>query len=239
MRSVSYLAAAVACTLLSVSANAAGKRSVDAHVHGEGELNFAIEGSQVHMELKMPAHDVLGFETIKTSEQKHQLHEALEKLEAPGLWSFTTAASCELVEAHASAGGAEAEHDDHDEHHNKHEGHDDHDEHHSKHEGHDDHDEHHSKHDDHEEHHSKSEGHDEHDHHDEHKGHDHDSEGESGHLDIAATYVFECRTPAKLSSFNTSLFEVFERSESLKVQGFTESDQIASEMSRSQPEVRF
>ncbi|MGI9276045.1 MAG: ZrgA family zinc uptake protein [Endozoicomonas sp.] len=132
------IACAVFLLSLPVAAATDEVRHVDAHIHGEGELNFAIEGSQLHLELSMPAHDILGFETIKTAAQEKQLHEALEKLETD-LWKPTAAAKCQLIEAHASSGGHQ-EHDDHESHddHEKHADHDSHD----KHEDHADHDSH-------------------------------------------------------------------------------------------------
>ncbi|WP_257253614.1 MULTISPECIES: DUF2796 domain-containing protein [unclassified Endozoicomonas] len=202
MHTFTKLAAGIACGVLSLTVSAADgeQRHVDAHVHGQGELNFAVEGSEVHLELTMPANDVLGFETVTTDKQRHQLHEALKKLEAANLWSMTPAASCKLVSARAATSSADRQHDDHDEH-----------------VSHDHHDEHAS-----------------HDHHDEH-GH----KGHSGHMDISATYVFECGNPGQLNIINTSIFEVFERSKSLSVQGFTQKGQTAAEMTKSNPEVRF
>ncbi|WP_257279797.1 DUF2796 domain-containing protein [Endozoicomonas sp. ISHI1] len=220
MHTFTKLAAGIACGVLSLTVSAADgeQRHVDAHVHGQGELNFAVEGSEVHLELTMPANDVLGFETVTTDKQRHQLHEALKKLEAANLWSMTPAASCKLVSARAATSSADRQHDDHDEH----VSHDHHDEHVS----HDHHDEHAS-----------------HDHHDEHASHDHHDEhghkGHSGHMDISATYVFECGNPGQLNIINTSIFEVFERSKSLSVQGFTQKGQTAAEMTKSKPEVRF
>ncbi|KEQ18836.1 DUF2796 domain-containing protein [Endozoicomonas numazuensis] len=167
-------------------------RHVDAHVHGHGELNFAVEGSEVHLELKMPANDVLGFESITNDNQRHQLHEALEKLEASSLWSMSPAASCKLISAKATSGSEDHDHGHEKNHHN------DHDEH--GHEGHKD---------------------------------------EGGHMDISATYVFECGKTSELDTISTSIFEVFERSQSLSVQGFTQKGQAAAEMTKSKPEVRF
>ncbi|WP_172806898.1 ZrgA family zinc uptake protein [Endozoicomonas arenosclerae] len=235
------LASVIAFGVLSMNASAQVSttneepRHVDAHVHGHGALNFAVEGSEVHLELKMPANDVLGFESITNDKQRHQLHEALEKLEASSLWSMTPAASCKLVSAKANA-GAESHDDEHD-HHDDH-GH--HDEHASKdHDDHGHHDEHaskdHNDHGHHDEHASKE--HDDHGHHDEH-GHE-GHEGEGGHMDISATYVFECGNANQLDTISTSLFEVFERSQSLSVQGFTQKGQAAAEMTKNNPEVRF
>ena len=124
MRTTSF-ATAVVC--LSLALPAVAKQNLDAHVHGDGEINLAQDGKQLFIELTLPAHDALGFESINTDAQKQQLAQALEKLEAPGMWILPTSAQCQLEEAHASFGGQDHEghaaHDDHD--HDKH----DHDEH--------------------------------------------------------------------------------------------------------------
>ncbi|WP_252178988.1 DUF2796 domain-containing protein [Endozoicomonas sp. 4G] len=222
MHTFTKLAAGIACGVLSLTASAANgePRHVDAHVHGHGELNFAVEGSEVHLELKMPANDVLGFETITTDKQRHQLHEALNKLEAASLWSMTPAASCKLVSAKATTSSVDHEH-----------GHHEHDHH---------HDDEHAHHDHHEHDHHDEHKHHEHDHHhDEHAHHDLSHEGHGGHMDISATYVFQCGNVSQLNTISTSIFEKFERSESLSVQGFTQKGQTAAEMTKSTPEVRF
>ncbi|WP_066017264.1 ZrgA family zinc uptake protein [Endozoicomonas atrinae] len=193
--------AVVACALMSSVVSADGSRHVDAHVHGAGHLNFAIEGHQVHIELETPGFDILGFESISSDSQRRQLKDALNELKKDDLWSFTPAASCTLKTASASASG---EHE---------EGH------HADADGH--HDSHHSDH-----------GH--------HKHHvDSGDHHESSHMDIAATYVYECANIARLNSISTRLFQRFGNSEQLKVQGFTDSGQIAGQMSRQRPEVRF
>ena len=208
MRNLSKLAAAAAGTVLgsvlSVSTLAEDTRHVDAHVHGAGHLNFAIEGNQVHLELETPGFDILGFETISTEAQHHQLEKALERLKTPELWVFTSAASCKLKTVSVS-GGDNDHHDDHDSHDKEH-GDD-----HNKHKGHGDHDKH----------------------------EDHADHAEEGHMDIEATYVYECAHIKKLDSISTRLFEMFSNSEKLKVQGFTDKGQVAGSLSRKNPEVRL
>ncbi len=88
-------------------------------------------------------------------------------------------------------------------------------------------------HEDHGDHHNEHSGH--HDHH----HHEHKTHHETVHMDISATYVYECAKIANLNSISTRLFQWFGNSEKLKVQGFTGSGQIAREMTRKQPEVRF
>lgn len=184
---------AAAAFILATSGNAFAHdhnsevRHVAAHVHGEGELNFAIDSSELHMELMMSAHDILGFETITTAAQQQQLDEALEKLQSENLWTLPKAAKCRLGSAHAAATG----HNSHDDH------------------GH---------------------GHDTH-------GRNHDNQG--GHMDIAASYVFQCENIESLNQLSTTLFETFPRSEKIRVQGFTASGQLSEHMSPQQTEVGF
>ena len=239
--------AVLLCTAISTAVSAAGQRSADAHVHGHGQLNFAVDGRDVHLELEIPAADVLGFESIKSDKQKAQLKETLEALESGSLWQFTEAAQCQMVSAEAFSGKEhkeEGHHDDHDDHHEKHDG--DHDDHHEKHEAH--HGDHHKEHhDDHDDHHEKHESaHDDHheEHHGDHEKHeaDHDEhhgEGESTHLDISATYHYRCEKPQAISSLKTTLFQRFKNSEELAVQGFTARGQVSLELNRKKNEVKF
>ena len=196
--------AAVAASILAVSANISAHvhhdevRHADAHVHGQGELNFAVEGSELHMELMMPAHDVLGFESITTKAQQQQLDEALHKLEAESLWSLSAQAECQLSSAHASTTGHDHGHSEHKSSHS---------------------------HDDHVHDHAHAHGH----------AHDHDHD----HMDIAVSYVFQCKNADNLTQLSTSLFETFPRSEMIRVQGFTASGQLSETMNSGQPQVRF
>ncbi|MET4693152.1 ZrgA family zinc uptake protein [Endozoicomonas lisbonensis] len=222
MRTSIRMAAAAACTLAVSGAAMAHShhhndevRHAGAHVHGEGELNFATEGSELHLELMMPAHDILGFESINTHAQKKQLNEALEKLESDTIWSLSVAAGCQLNHAHASPTKEIHVKDGHGHGHDKH----DHDHGHS-----------HDKHD-----HDHGHSHDKHDHdHEHHHDHDHD-----GHMDIAASYVYECKAVNQLNQLSTALFEAFPRSERIRVQGFTQSGQLSETMTPNQPQVRF
>ncbi len=214
MRNFSAIAAGVACMALSLSA-AGETRHADAHVHGAGHMNFAVEGKQVHLELETPGFDILGFETITSEKQHKLLDQAVEQLKAGDLWVFTPSAGCQLKEVEVSAG--DDDHDDHD----KHDGHDKHDD------GHDRHDDDHDKHEDHagEKHHDEK--------------HEQHVDEEGGHMDIAATYVYQCTNISKLTSISTNLFKRFEHSEQLKVQGITDRGQVSGMMTRKQPEVRF
>ena len=97
---------------------------------------------------------------------------------------------------------------------------------------------HHHHHDGHHDSHHGRHGHDDH-HHSHPEKQLHDEHHESAHMNIAATYVYECANIAGLNSISTRLFQRFGNSEQLQVQGFTDAGQIASQMSRQRPEVRF
>ncbi|WP_461534900.1 ZrgA family zinc uptake protein [Spongorhabdus nitratireducens] len=244
------LAASIALSVASLNVSAESGRHADAHIHGTGQLNFAVEGNQVYLELDTPGFDILGFETLATEEQHHKLEQALEQLKQANLWAFTPAASCSLKQVKVSSSAEE--HDEHESHasHDDHEDHESHDGHKEDHRGKHD-DDHHDKHQ--EEHHGHDadhgdhkEGHHGHDaDHDEHKeGHhdhdvDHEEHKESGHMDISATYVYECSNINKLTSIRTRLFETFEHSEQLKVQGITSKGQMAAVISRAKPELEL
>ena len=193
-------------------------RHAEAHVHGIGQLNFAVEGKQVHLELDIPGFDILGFESINSDAQREALNKAVQALKQPDLWDFTDAAGCQLQTVSVTTDG-DAHHQHADDHH--HEGH-----HHEGHHAHGDKHDHH-----HEGHHAHS---DKHDHH-----HAEEATHKSTHMDLAATYVYQCSQPKQLKHISTRLFDRFEHSATLKVQGFTDVGQVAGTMTRNQPETRI
>lgn len=71
-----------------------------AHVHGVGNLNVALEGHDLFMELNTPAANIVGFEhEPENDEQAHQLHETLELLgTAEKMFAFPATAGCESHE---------------------------------------------------------------------------------------------------------------------------------------------
>ena len=117
-------------------------RQLDAHEHGVGQLDIAIEGQQIAMELHAPGADIVGFEyAAESAKDLAAVDAAVAKLSAPlALFVLPEAAGCSIVEASAGL-ESEEEHEEHadDEHaedeHEEH-GHDEdgHDE-----DGHDDH----------------------------------------------------------------------------------------------------
>lgn len=126
--------------IAAVPAFAEETRELDAHEHGVGTMNIAIDGTTVAMEFEAPGADIVGFEYEAESDADlAAIESALAVLAAPlELFVLPDAAGCTVVDAEAELEGEE-DHDDHDEH-DEH-GHDDHDEDHDDHEedGHDDH----------------------------------------------------------------------------------------------------
>lgn len=141
MRNV--ILAALSGMVLSAPAFAEEKREADAHEHGHGSFNMAIEGETVAIELETPSFDILGFEhEARSAAEKDAVKKARDILANPiALFGIPKAADCRVAEAEIEF-GAEEEHHDHEEEHDDHaEGHDQHDEEHDHHaEGEDHHD---------------------------------------------------------------------------------------------------
>jgi len=110
----SSLLLAAAMIALASPAEAQKKRQLDAHQHGHGTLNIAIEGNRVTMELEVPGADIVGFEhAATTSAQKNTISAAKTKLADPlQLLKLSAAANCRLQEANVEiVTGAEADRD--------------------------------------------------------------------------------------------------------------------------------
>ena len=106
-------------------------RQLDAHEHGVGQLDIAIDGQQIAMELHAPGADIVGFEyAAESGKDLAAVDAAVAKLSAPlALFVLPEAAGCSIVEASA---GLESE-EEHEEHGDEHaddehaeDGHDDH-----------------------------------------------------------------------------------------------------------------
>jgi hypothetical protein len=229
-------------------------RQLDAHEHGTGALNIAIDGTTVAMMFEAPGADIVGFEYAAESDADlAAIETAVATLAAPlDLFVMQDAAGCSVVEAHA---GLESE-DDHDEHggedHDDH-GHEDHDD--EKHDdhadedhddhGHDDedHDDHGHDDEDHDDHGHDDEDHDDHGHddhddekHDEHGDEDHDDHAdEVGHTEFHAEYTLTCDTPDALTEINFTYFETFPNAQEVEVQVITAAGAQAFEVERDAP----
>lgn len=116
---------------------AAEPRGLDAHVHGLGSLDIAIDGTRVAMELTAPGADIVGFEhTAKSAEDRAAIDAAVAILAKPlDLFVMPGAAGCSVVQASAALESDDALEDHADDHDHAH-AHDDHDHDHA----HDDHD---------------------------------------------------------------------------------------------------
>ena len=119
-------AALLACLATPLAAEDA--RQLDAHEHGVGQLNIAIEGTGIAMELHAPGADIVGFEyEAESAVDRGAVDAAVAILARPlDLFLLSDKAACSVVRASAGLEN-EADHDDHDDH--GHEEHDDHDEH--------------------------------------------------------------------------------------------------------------
>ena len=219
MKNITPIALSISLAISSFAYAEEGFRQHSAHVHGHVELNIAQDGKELLMEISAPGADVVGFEHApKTSEQKHQLENAITTLkDVNNLFTFPASAGCVALNqsvAHTLEGGDDHDKHDHDEHkHNDEHDHDKHD--HDAHKHHDEHD--HDKHD-----HDEHKHHDEHDHdkhdHDEHKHHDeHDHDEHSGHGEFNIEYSYTCSNISALKNIETQWFKHFSNTKSITV----------------------
>ena len=111
--------------LAATQAGAETSRQLDAHEHGVGTLNIAVDGQTMAMEFHAPGADIVGFEhPAETEADLAKVERALAVLSSPlDLFVLPPDAGCTVVSTQALLAGGEAaeEHDDHDDH-------DDHDE---------------------------------------------------------------------------------------------------------------
>ena len=252
----------VACSLTAIGAVLIGsqalaaERELDAHQHGHGYLNIAIEGSTLYIELETPGADIVGFEhPARSDDDKAAIEDAKGRLSDPiGLFGIPAEASCTLVEVSVEPVGYGLGEDD--DHHDEHDEHD---------EGsrrprrghttitritttttricttittrmHDDHDE--DMHDDHDE--DAHDDHDEDDHaEDMHDDHDeHEGEMES-HAEFHVEYRLQCDDPAAIASLTLTYFDVFSGAEELQVNLITDDGQSRQEVTPDAPVVNL
>lgn len=183
---------AALAALLCSTATAQQMEQHDAHVHGVGALDIALEGAVLAMELRAPGADIVGFEHEAASEaDRAAVSDALELLtDAAALFVPSEAAECTIVAASAELHGEE------DDGHGDHEDHSDGDDH----EDHDDGDDH--------EDHAEGEG---------HEDHAEGAEAEAGHTEFHADYEWNCAHPEKLTRLNLPYFNRFEAAEALEI----------------------
>ncbi|MFY0681398.1 MAG: DUF2796 domain-containing protein [Thalassovita sp.] len=200
--------------LAAMPAFAEETRHADAHEHGVGTLNIALDGAAVAMAFEAPGADIVGFEYAAQSAADHAaIDAALIKLATPTeLFVFPQDAGCEVSEAFAALEG-EAHHEEHEAH-----------EEHEEHEAHDDHD----KHDDHEEHHD-------HDDHEDHDAHEEDA----GHTEFHAEYMLTCATPEALDRITFDYFATFPNALEVDVQILTSAGAQAFEVTKDAPVLKL
>jgi hypothetical protein len=108
-------------------------RQLDAHEHGVGTLDIAIEGRTVGMAFEAPGADIVGFEYAATSDTDlATIAQALATLGAPlDLFVMPDAAGCTVVDAKAELEGEDGHgaHNEHSEEHQDDDDDDDHEEH--------------------------------------------------------------------------------------------------------------
>jgi hypothetical protein len=103
-------------------------RGLDAHEHGVGQLDIAIDGTAIVMALAAPGADIVGFEhAAESDDDRAAVEAALADLAQPfGLFDLPAAAGCDIVSADASLLGADDDEDhDHDHGHDDDHAHDD------------------------------------------------------------------------------------------------------------------
>lgn len=115
-RHVLLFSIALALSALLATTAMGSEREHGAHEHGHGQLNLAVEGHELEMELVSPGADIVGFEHHPETESDKQAIEKAAALLKKGDTLFVPAedAECRLEEAEVES--AMMEDDDHDHH---------------------------------------------------------------------------------------------------------------------------
>ena len=98
------LTLAVISFIAAASAHAAEQHTHAAHVHGIGQLNIALEGKQLSLELISPTANIVGFEHSPGNDQEHaaQSKSVARLKDAAALFAFDAGAKCVLSSAEVS-----------------------------------------------------------------------------------------------------------------------------------------
>lgn len=194
--------------LTALPAFAEDTRQLDAHEHGVGMLNIAIDGTDVAMEFHAPGADIVGFEYAASSDSDiAAIKSAIAMLKKPlDLFVISPSAECTVTSASAELEGD----DDHDHEHKE-----------EEHAGHDDHDH------DHDHDHSADID-EEHDHKDDHAD-------EAGHTEFHAEYTLTCNAPDALNEITFAYFETFTNAQEVEVQLISSAGAQAFEVPRASP----
>ena len=88
-------------------------RELGPHEHGVGNVNIAVEGTKVSVELEVPGMDIVGFEyAAKTAKQKAAVEKAKKQLLAPlAIFKFPAAANCATQQVNVAIGSEDHDHD--------------------------------------------------------------------------------------------------------------------------------
>lgn len=196
-------------------------RQLDAHEHGVGQLDIAIDGQQIAMELHAPGADIVGFEyAAESAKDLAAVDAAVAKLSAPlALFVLPEAAGCGIVEASAGL-ESEEEHEEHgDEHADDEHAKDEHGEHGHDEDGHDE--------DEHDDDEHAEDGHAE-------DGHD-DHADESGHTEFHGEYLLNCAEPSAITGIDFAYFGSFPNALEVEVQIITDTGATSFEVERDAP----
>ena len=237
--------------LAAAGGQASETRELDAHVHGVGTLDIAVEGDAIVMAFEAPGADIVGFEHPPESDaDKAAIEAALETLGDPlAHFRFSQAAGCRMTAAQVVLVGLE---DDHEDHHG-----DDHEDHHESHHGEDHHEhDHEDAHDDdhghaHEDHAHDGHAHDDHAHddhaHDDHahgEAHDHDAEHDHAHetegghhTEFSAEYELTCTNVQAIDGMEFPYFAAFANAKELDIRIVTDQGAKAFEVERDAPKL--
>ncbi|MBA56643.1 MAG: zinc-binding protein [Pseudomonadales bacterium] len=104
---------------LPVVAAESGHRQHDAHVHGVGRADVALDGNRLMLELSIPAHDLVGFEHAPATEQEHKTLEAAVARLRDGLSLFVPNPEAQCSQTQVDVKSALLEADQHDEDHHE------------------------------------------------------------------------------------------------------------------------
>ncbi len=191
----------------------------EAHVHGIGRLNVALEGNQLAIELISPAANIVGFEhEPENKAQEKAISDATSVLkDAAQVFALAPEAGCQLAKVDVATAMLDEEH-----HEEKHE---------TESQG------------------QRSHGHEEHDHeHHEEKhetksqeqgSHGHEEHDEERHSEFHVTYEFQCLKPAELKFVDVLLFQRFPGTEELEAQVIGPDRQMARELTPDSARITF
>jgi hypothetical protein len=95
-------------------------RQLESHEHGVGQLEVAIEGQKIAIDLHAPGADIVGFEYVaESSKDRKAVDTAITILGKPlDLFLISSDAKCSVMQAAAKL-ESDDEHDEHDEHQEK------------------------------------------------------------------------------------------------------------------------